>query len=587
MASRVLLATCSLAERWLPNEEPANGHYPLGLGYLHSVLEEVGHEVQTLFLNNVPHEECLRRLVHEITTLNPQVLGISIISDSRVSSFHVIEYVHAEYPDIKIVLGGVHVSTMYEQIVTRFPYCTVALGEAEVTLCELVRAFEGNCDISAVKGVAFFQNGQVIKTEERELVEDLDTLPFPKHAAFFDNQRTEAQVLTSRGCPFACTFCVLDSLSRRKVRFRSAQRVVDEIEYILREFPQVTLIQILDDQFFANNKRVIEICNEIVRRNIRCEFSCAGRMKPITREMIVALERAGFSVVHLGLESGSSTVLKKSKKGITPDDAIEAMKLFADSSIRVNILLIVGLPGESLATILESAQLIQRLQKIKYHTYSHRIQTIFVYPGTELYEMCNKAGALNDEIWLTGMDVPFFMLEHNDQELRVMKEVLLTYISPVRLITPGGLAVQKHLLPEIISASFDPRINMRPMVNMVMHAAKELIKEGIINFSMTQDWAAKMQAEGHVFLSTLTREMGTEGRFRLDFTKVPAESVVEYFVEFAYLNALHELTDQITARVAEIIERCVEHRDDPENLLKNLGFDEWTNDSANRIRLRL
>ena len=587
MASRVLLATCSLAERWIPTVDTDNGHYPLGLGYLHSVLEEAGHEVETMFLNSVPHEECLRRLVDKIAVLNPQVLGISIISDSRVSSFRIVEYVHANYPDIKIVLGGVHVSTMYEQIARRFPYCALALGEAEITLCELVHAFETNSDIAAVKGIAFFQDGQVVQTEERGLIEDLDTLPFPKHAAFFNGKRTEAQILTSRGCPFACTFCVMDSFSRRKVRFRSAQRVVDEIEYILREFPQVKTMQILDDQFFTDNKRVVEICDEIVRRNIHCEFDCAGRMRPITREMVVALERAGFAIVHLGLESGSKCVLEKAKKGITPEDAIKAMELFADSSIRVNILLIVGLPGESLATIIESAELIQRLQKIKYHTYSQKIQTIFVYPGSELYEMCKQAGALSDDFWLTDADVPYYTLEHSPKTLRIMREILLTYISPPRLITPGGLALQKHLLPEIIRASFDNRIDMHPMVNVVMHAARELTQEGAINFSMTQDWAAKMQTDGHVFLSTLTREMGTEGRFRIDFTKIPAKSVVEYFVELAYLNGLDKLTDLITARVAEILERHVDQGGDQESLLEDLGFNAWANAEANKAAIRL
>lgn len=586
MASRVLLATCSLSDRWASTVDSDNCHYPLGLGYLHSVLEEAGHEVETMFLNGVPHEVCLRSLVEKIEAFRPQVLGISIISDSRVSSFRTAEHVHAHYPDIKIVLGGVHVSTMYEQIARRFPYSTLALGEAEITLRELVHAFETNSDIRAVKGIAYCQDGKVIQTQQRELIEDLDTLPPPKHAAFFNEKRHSAQVLTSRGCPFACTFCVLDSFSRRKVRFRSAQRVVDEIEQILRDFPQVKLMQILDDQFFADNDRVIEICEEIVRRNIRCEFHCAGRMKPLSWKMIVALERAGFSTVHLGLESGSKSVLKRSKKGITPDDAIRAMELFADSSIRINILLIVGLPGESLGTIIESGQLIQRLLKIKYHLYSHRIQTIFVYPGSELHEMCKSAGALNDDFWLTEEDVPYYTLEHSFEELTLMREILLTYISPVRLITPGGLAVQRHMLSEIIAASFQ-RAGMRAIVNTVVLATRELIQEGAINFSMTQDWAAKMKAEGHVYLSTLTREIGTEGQFMLGFTKVPAESMLEYFIEFAYLNRVRRLTDQVTARVAEIMERGMGRGPEAKQLLDDLGFTEWASARHNTVTLRL
>ena len=125
------------------------------------------------------------------------------------------------------------------------------------------------------------------------------------------------------------------------------------------------------------------------------------------------------------------------------------------------------------------------------------------------------------------------------------------------------------------------------MVNIAMRAARELTEEGSINFSMTEAWAAKMQADGHVFLSTLTREMGTEGRFRLDFTKIPAKSIVEYFVELAYFNGLDKLTDLITARVAEILERHVDHGGDQESLSEDLGFNVWANAEANKAAIRL
>jgi len=587
MSSKVLLATCSLAERWLSSVDPVNGHYPLGLGYLHSVLEEAGHEVQTMFLNTVPHEECLRTLVDKIRTFNPQVLGISIISDSRVSSFRVVEYVHTNHPEINIVLGGVHVSTMYEQIATRFPYCSLALGEAELTLCDLVEAFETGRDRHTVKGIAYFENGQVVRAESRELIEDLDALPYLKHAAFFNDQRIVAQLLTSRGCPNACTFCVLDSFSRRKVRFRSPISVVDEIEYILQAFPQVSTIQILDDQFFADNQRVIAICDEIVRRNIRCGFECAGRFKPLSREMILALERAGFTTVHLGLESGARSVLKKSKKGITPEDAIKAMEMFSGSSIVVFVLLIVGLPGESIETILEMAQLVQRLQQIKYHMYSNRIMTVFVYPGTELFDMSKRAGVLDDEFWLSDADVPFYTVEHDDLEFVVFRDILLTYISPARLTTPGGLAAQRHMLPEIIRFSFDRR-DLRPVVNLVMHAAQELVQEGQINFTMSGDWARRMQTDGFVHVSILNREPGMEGRYQMGFRKVPISDTLGQFVEFAYRTGYRELTDKITSRIDEILTRCIERGPGSENLLARLGFtEEWMNTWASTITLRL
>lgn len=585
MPSKVLLATCALAERWKGTVDHVNGHYPLGIAYLQSTLEEAGHTVETLFLNHVTHDECLAQVLASIERQQPQVLGISIITDTRISSFRIIEHVHQHYPQIQIVLGGVHVSTMYEQIAERFPYTTLALGEAEITLRELVHVFETNGDRAAVPGLAYAENGRVVMTARRELIEDLDTLPFPRHAAFFNEGRAVAQIITSRGCPFACTFCVLDSFSRRKVRYRSPQSVVDEIENILREFPQVRAMHILDDQFFSDNQRVIEICDEIARRKIQCEFYCAGRMKPLSRAMVLALERAGVKQVYLGLESGDREVLKRAKKGITPEDAIRAMELFADSSIVVTVLMIIGLPGESIATIMETAQLLQRLQRIKYHTYNHRIQTLFVYPGSELYTMCKEAGAITDDYWLTEGDAPFYTLEHNAQDLGILREILLTYTSAVRLLTPGGLATQRHLLPEIIRTAFS-KVELMPLAKLALHAAEDLLQEGALHFALDQQSAMQLQAQGHLALSSLEREIGADGRFIVHGTATAPEDSVRDIVQHAYLHRCHEITNIIDERVSELLKRYMSSLHHPENLLNKLGFAEWATGS-NNIQCRL
>lgn len=587
MPSKVLFATCSMAEKWLSTGDADDGHYPLGIAYLQSVLEKAGHTVQMLFLNHVPYEDCLRRIIATIDRFKPQFLCLSMITDSRVSSFRVIAYVHAHYPDIKIVLGGVHVTTMHEQIARRFPYCILALGEAENTLVELIQAWETQADLSEIAGLAFCENGQVIRTPERALIEDLDSLPFPKHAAFFHEERRSAQLLTSRGCPFNCTFCVMDSFSKRKVRYRSPQNVVDEIEFVLGEFPQVQRIQILDDQFFCDNKRVIEICDEIVRRKIKCSFECCGRMKPLSREMILALERAGFNRVYIGLESGARDILKRCKKGITPDDALHAFDLFAHSKLEIYVLLIVGLPGESLVTILESAKLIQQLQMKRYHTYSRRIQTIFVYPGSALYEMCKQAGALDDSCWLTEQDVPNYTLEHSHQELGIFLEALLTYISPVRLMTPGGLAAQRQLLPQIVRHAFlSPEL--RPLANLALHAADQLLAEGAITFTVAENLVAQMQAQGRAQLTTIVREVGTDGCFQINCSEQALKDAAKHIVSFAYIHGFRELTDKIDARIAEILEQNMKQQLSEENILRQLGLTpKWVKATHNEILARL
>lgn len=143
---------------------------------------------------------------------------------------------------------------------------------------------------------------------------------------------------------------MLDSVSLRKVRMRSPENVVDEIEMVLR--------------VRANNARVIEICDEIVRRGIKTKFFCQGRVKPLSRELVLALERAGFVSVTLGLESGAPDVLERCNKKIFLKDVERALGLFADSPIKVSVLLIIGLPGENDHSIQETIDFCRTLSPV-------------------------------------------------------------------------------------------------------------------------------------------------------------------------------------------------------------------------------
>lgn len=247
-----------------------------------------------------------------------------------------------------------------------------------------------------------------MRTKPREVIKNLDTLPFPKHELFFNNsKRYSGCLLTSRGCYFSCSFCCLNPEAKRIVRFRSPKNVVDEIEFMVKKFPQMTEIDILDDSFFVDNKRVIEICDEIIRRNIKIDFVCSGRVKPLSKEMIKKLEQANFRKVMLGLESGDNSILKSCHKGINQDDVVNAFKLFSKSSINLKTFLIIGLPGENIETIRETSRFVKEIQKIKYVSYANFANLLIVYPGTEVYEIAKSKGMINDEFWLSDREIPY------------------------------------------------------------------------------------------------------------------------------------------------------------------------------------
>jgi radical SAM superfamily enzyme YgiQ (UPF0313 family) len=449
--NKVLLITSSFED--VPLTPAArtdeDSHYPIGLAYLHSYLESKKIDVKTLCLNNKPYEYCFEKVIEMIKNFSPEIIGFQILTSNRVSSYKLIEKIHKDYPKIKIITGGIHSTIMYKQLIEKYPFLIAVLGEGEITFLELIKELNKKIiNFKKIDGLAFYKNKKVIRTKSRKLIENLDSLPFPKHELFFKNSnRYSGCLLTSRGCPFSCSFCCLNPEAKRIVRFRSPKNVVDEIEYMIKNFPRMTEVFIHDDSFFVNNQRVIEICNEIIKRKIKIDFVCSGRFKPISKELISKLEEANFKRVLLGLESGDNTILKSCHKGINQEDVISTFKLFSKSSINLKTFLIIGLPGENINTINETAKLIKKLQKIKYVSYGNFANLLMIYPGTEVYEIAKSKGMMDDSFWLSEKEIPIYTAEHSYEELNKLGDVLLDNIAFKRIITLKGFKAQFEMIP--------------------------------------------------------------------------------------------------------------------------------------------
>ncbi len=427
-------------------------YYPLGLAYLHSYLESKGISVETLPLNYVSYKDCLKRVMKKIKSFSPNIVGLNLLTSNRVSSYKLIEAIHKKYPKLQIVLGGIHSTIMYKQLVVKYPFIIVVLGEGEITFEELTRELSKRTPTPAkIDGLAFYNEG-VQRTPPRKVIQDLDILPFPKHELYFkgNSKRKSASLLSTRGCYFACSFCCLNPETKRMVRFRSPKNVVDEIEYITNTFPQIKEIIIQDDSFFANNERVIEICDEIIKRKIKMSFICSGRIIPVSKEMILKLEQANFRTVMLGIETCNDKMLSRAHKGITKKDIVKTFKLFAKSKLNLKTFLIVGLPGETKETIKEACEFIQKLQKIKYISFPPSSNILMIYPGTEVYEIAKSKGIVNDNFWLYDKEIPFYTVEHSIDELREFGEILAEHISYYKLNTIKGFKAQYKFIPDII-----------------------------------------------------------------------------------------------------------------------------------------
>lgn len=257
---------------------------PIGIGYIASVLEKAGYEVKAVDAYQMSWDN-FGKILKDYA---PDIVGISCLTDQRASIYRLMSMVKSLNKEIRIVLGGTHATLMHEQLLNHFPVDAVVLGEGENPFLHLVRAWEAGEDIENVKGIAFQRDGNVVKTKNQELIKDLDTIPFPAYH-FFDLDMyagwelhtkvasvlgyqhyasyKSAAIITSRGCPWNCSFCSVSAMSGQKWRDRTAINVVDEIEMLVNKY-NCKIIDFVDDIFSVDQKRVIAISEEILRRKL-------------------------------------------------------------------------------------------------------------------------------------------------------------------------------------------------------------------------------------------------------------------------------------------------------------------------------
>jgi len=326
---------------------------PLGICYVAAACEAAGAKV--IILDYIVSGYTPEKLAKALDEFRPDVVGATSVTMNFPQAIRIICDAKAHNPGIITMMGGPHVSFDASNTFTRYPELDLIVrGEAEQTLSELVPAIgDPERAWDHIEGISFRRNGELITTPWRDLISDLDSLPLPaRHLLPMSRYLAlgfPVSIITSRGCPNKCIFCLGRRMVGFKGRYRDPGLVVDEIEQILSY--GFTRINVADDLFTANKNRVITLCEEILRRNVRFNWSAFARVNTVDREILSIMKQAGCDSISFGIESGNPDMLKRIRKGITLGQARKAVQCCKDIDIITHASFMVGLPGENSQTL--------------------------------------------------------------------------------------------------------------------------------------------------------------------------------------------------------------------------------------------
>ncbi len=362
-----------------------NRAVPLGIGYIAAYLLKLGHVIQVY--DPLPFKS--QNVLEAVDKFKPDAIGLSCVTPTYTKACEIAKEIKTKF-NIPIIFGGVHPTALPEEVLKNDFVDFVVCGEGEVTFAELLTALSGEKQLKDISGLVFKQAGTMVKTPPRQLIENLDDIPFPARQLFdkwyFMRSMIirglwlkSANVIASRGCPYGCTYCASKVLFGRQTRFRSAKNIADEIEHLIKEY-KVEAISFSDDLLVVNKPLMKELYGEIKRRKIKLKCRMQIRADCVTDELVKMLKDIGCVQFDVGVESGSEKTLKLLNKNITPEHARNAFKIFKQNGVRACASFMLGSPGETMDDINKTVQL---ARDIAADYTSFFITT--PYPGTPIY----------------------------------------------------------------------------------------------------------------------------------------------------------------------------------------------------------
>ncbi len=379
-------------------DEESGLYPPLGLLYVAAYLKKnTDHEVEVLDT----HVDRLTypQIEEEIRRRKPDLVGIQTMTFTLIDVVLTARAVKNVDPEIPVVLGGPHVYIYPEETIGLPEIDYLVIGEGEETFTHLINALANGKDLALVPSIAYKRNGRVFKNALVPLHDDLNKLPFPARELIPQSRYTSVlaqrspitTMMTSRGCPMQCIFCDRPHLGKQ-FRYRTAESVVDEMAVC--EEMGIKEIFFYDDTFSIRKDRVLQVCDEIVNRGIKLHWDVRAHVNTIDEQVLDAMQRAGCTRIHFGVESGNQEIIKVLKKGLNLEKVKRVFKMTRDRGIATLGYFMLGNPTETREQMEETLDFARNLAADFVH-----ISITTPFPATELYARALREGLYERDFW--------------------------------------------------------------------------------------------------------------------------------------------------------------------------------------------
>ncbi|MBI3090385.1 MAG: radical SAM protein [Candidatus Tectomicrobia bacterium] len=376
--------------------------YPLYLTYAAALLEQHGFEVSIIDAaeRNYSHAETVER----IARLSPRLVVTEIAEPSRLTDLQTVAALRAATGAHQTLIGPHATAFAMPLVQESAAIDSICRGEYYETLLDLACTLDRAAPLAAVRGLTYRQDGQPRSTPDRPLLKEIDKLPWPArhlldpHRYLMGHYTYKPQLLmmTSIGCPYQCIFCIWPKVlyDSGKVRYRHADDVAAEVEEVVQRWG-AREIYFDDDCFNLSERRVLEVCDAILRRGVIVPWITEMRCDRVSERMLERMRAAGCIKILYGVESGNQEILDNAKKGITLEQVRRTFKLTRQAGIRTHATFMLGLPGETPQTIEATISFAKELEPD-----TIQCSIALPYTGTEFYDLARANGTLKVDSWL-------------------------------------------------------------------------------------------------------------------------------------------------------------------------------------------